>query len=257
MGKLRIGDIEKDINPIILYSWFSEIKIETEFTFTIDVFNPDDDDNPLVLSFGPLKKPYITSLDDLKSAELHFEHAEINNSENIIYVDDEEYEAMDLSIKITKLPLGYNISGKSIIQNVETDEKLKISFDAYAKLNKTERIEYNFSNYGFQKKNMVQLLEQISNEDRLLNYKRAVPFVHIPLELMSQWKSAYGVEFKWFYEMYDDFQIEQLHEINNQFHSLYSSLNANDEIPDVPDILENMHWIKLMRKCQATLAHMK
>jgi hypothetical protein len=258
MGNLRIGEIEKRIGKIIISSWFSEININPEFTFTIDVYNPDDDDSPLILSYDHLFKSNVLNSKYLGQASLTFDHGELNNCGNLIYVDDEEFEAIDLSVVITKKPLGNFISGIGNIKNEESHETLAIKFDAYIKFNKTERIEYDFSNYIFQKEKMTDLLYTISNKDKALNYKRAVPYVHIPEELIAQWNSAYSPDCKWFFEMYNDSEIERFHQINNQISLLLRTFeDKGEEFPGIPAIFDDRAWSDLMAKCQSTLKIIK
>lgn len=105
---------------------------------------------------------------------------------------------------------------------------------------------------------MTDLLYTISNEDKALNYKRAVPYVHIPTELIDQWGSAYNPDYKWFFEMYSDSEIERFHQINSVISLLLKSFeNPGEEFPDIPAILDDERWIDLMAKCQSTLEIIK
>ena len=258
MGTLKIKNREIKIKHIKVESRFSEIYVQPEFTFSINVYNPDEDDSPLIVSYDHILKRGITNETDLLRDVVELSYSDLNEYGNLIYVDDEEFEAMDLSFQITKNPLGKSISGRGNLRNEETEQMISLNFQADIRLSKTEHIKYDFSNYKYQRESMIEVLESIASRNDLIEYKQSVPYVHIPFEVLSEWESAYGIKYKWFYDEYSATEIQHLTQIDEQISSLYEDFEGRiDKFPDVPEILENKKWIDLMNKCQNTLEKIK
>jgi hypothetical protein len=258
MGILKINNKDVKLGQIKVYSWLSEIRIKPEFTFSINVYNPDEENSPLVISYDHISKDGISNIEDLFIDKIEFSFSDLNKYGNLIYVDDEEFEAIDLSIQINSNPLSKNISGSGRLRNIESKETILLSFQGVIELTKTEYIKYDFLKYKFQRSSMIEVLESISNKKELIDYKKAVPYVHIPLEELSQWESAYGIDFKWFYDEYNEIEIQLLSKINEQITLLYKDFEGQIEnFPDVPEILKNKRWRDLMIMCHNALKIIK
>ncbi len=258
MGILRVNNKEIKLRQIKVQSRLNEIYLEPEFSFSIHVYEPNEEDNPLIISYEYVIKAGILNANDLLNLKIDLDFSDLNKYGNLIYVGHEEFEAIGLSIRIDENPFSKSIIGSGHIRNIRTKQVISLSFQGVIDFPKTEYIEYDFSNYKFQRHSMINVLEIISNKNELINYKKSVPYVHIPTEVLNQWESAYGINYKWFYDEYNVKEIQELVKIDEQISLLCKDFEGQHEyFPDVPEILENMKWKNIMINCHNTLKIIK
>lgn len=250
MGQLKIGEKVIQIGTVEIDSWLSEIYVEPEFTISIRVYDPEDEESPDVLVFDHLPKQIISQRADLWNRDIHFSHAELNKYGNHIELNGETFEALDLSIRISGHEDGRQISGKGSLQNEKSQEKVMLDFKAQVSIHPTEYIRYISSNYHSKRESMLGILETMSSAEDLVKYKASVPFVHVPLEVLDQWSAAFGSEYKWFYDTYTKAEIESFKRIDDQISSFVAAFQEEDcGLPDVPEVLRNDKWLAVMELC--------
>lgn len=254
MGTVSMGDREAKLEKVFIQTCLSDIHLHPEFSISIELYDLEEEDG-MILSYDHLVKEGIEKVEDLQGQEVSFSTAELNQYGNTIYLDDREFEALALSIGIHEKAGGYEMKGRGSIQG-EEGEIVAVHFAAVVEWGETEYIAYDASNYHFQKEAMVYLLTTLAEEELLLAYKKPVPFVHVPIELFDQWESAYGVTYKWFYEMYEENQIYLLQQINDRIAILKKEERVG-LLADVPDILTNKEWQELMVHAQVALKNIK
>lgn len=103
------------------------------------------------------------------------------------------------------------------------------------------------------KNNLFQTLETMSSIEEQINYKKAVSFVHIPHELICQWDGAFMSEQRWFREIWTNDEWNSLNDFDKEFRTLYRKI-PNIEFPDIPEVLENKTWVRIMKSAKKVLA---
>lgn len=94
----------------------------------------------------------------------------------------------------------------------------------------------------------MNLLQDTSSIERQERYKAAVPFVHVPEELLAQW-DAIGHQLKeqaWFRDLFP----AEVQELLRKSSKLASRLT---HLPDVPEVFQNKAWLELVRSAQGAL----
>jgi hypothetical protein len=95
------------------------------------------------------------------------------------------------------------------------------------------------------RKNLMHTLENLSDQKCQVKYKQAVPFVHVPRELLAQW-DEYSRLLKercdWFIKGLTQHELAALAE----FDIKVVAFTQADRLPDVPEIFEVREWVKLM-----------
>jgi hypothetical protein len=99
---------------------------------------------------------------------------------------------------------------------------------------------------------MADTLRDLSSAHRQLEYKAAVPFVHVPNELIAQWdryaRMAREGEAPWFRELFSPQELEAIAE----FHEVVArTWLPGDKLLDVPAILSDSRWLHLGRQADA------
>ena len=245
---LQIAESVFPVESIRIDSRYSGIYVQPQFTLTITVYRPEVDDPPTVISFEHQIIPDLTHIDRFQPGILHFNEQELNQVGNLLYYQDQELRAIELTVDIQHRKSKPFVKGAGKLRHIKTGEILPIQFQAPVEITPTEHIPYRFSIYHFQRGNMTEVLSLLASQNEQQEYKDAVPFVHIPFEALSDWDSAYGVEYKWFYEEYSGLERAQLDRVNEQIEVLWSLYEGKiDEFPDVPEVFENETWQKLMR----------
>jgi len=105
------------------------------------------------------------------------------------------------------------------------------------------------------KADIFDLLETLESKEIQIKYKKAVPFVHVPEELISEWDSSHIKNKKWYHEIWTDKQFKTLGEFDLELKEILKSLPNN--LPDMPKILENPLWIEIMSLASLTLEKLK
>lgn len=247
MGGLTIGNQITNIKSIQIYSQFSKIYVEPQFSFTINVYNPEEKDSPLIISFDHIVTDQISSIEELVGNQIQLNEEELEKYGNLLYIQDDEHEAKSLSFTLNRIDNKLVIKGNGNLINTENDIQKGILFEGEVILTPTEIIEYDYKNYHFQRGKLIELLELISSKDDLIKYKNNIPFVHIPFEVLSDWDSAFGIQYKWYYEEYKEVEINKMKEMDRIISDLYTSYEADmDNFPDVPEIFKTPLWNKLM-----------
>ncbi len=93
------------------------------------------------------------------------------------------------------------------------------------------------------KNGIVNFLTTISSKDSQLSYKKAVPFVHIPNELVCQWDSLFSPDYKWFSEIWAESEFNLLVKFDSDINKILDSMG---ELEDIPAILNDEEWKKVM-----------
>ncbi len=99
---------------------------------------------------------------------------------------------------------------------------------------------------------VFEVLETIASKDLQINYKAAVPFVHVAYELICQWDDAFMKEQKWFQDCWSTQEWQFIILFDEKFESILEGI-PNEEYPDVPEVFDDKNWIKVMRYAQDAL----
>ncbi len=102
------------------------------------------------------------------------------------------------------------------------------------------------------KLNLIMTLTYFSSKEEQVRYKKAVPFVHIPIEIMEQWLSGFLPEQEWFREIFTKEEFVTLSMFNEECLKAQKFMKKED-YPDVPDVFEIEEWNYLMAKAQETI----
>jgi len=103
------------------------------------------------------------------------------------------------------------------------------------------------------KSHIMDFFYTLASNERQINYKKSVPVVHIPYELIAQWDGAfkYPQNQKWFRDIWKEKELNWLKEFDSKFNEIMDKLPKS--IPDIPEIFENTHWLQLIQLAQETL----
>ena len=100
------------------------------------------------------------------------------------------------------------------------------------------------------KDNIIVFLNTISSKNSQLNYKKAVPFVHVPNELACQWDDFFSPDYDWFSKIWSESEFNFLKKFDSEFNEILDSMG---ELEDVPAILNNDKWKKVMNLASKTI----
>lgn len=103
---------------------------------------------------------------------------------------------------------------------------------------------------------IFEVLETIASKDLQINYKAAVPFVHIPYELICQWDDAFMKQQKWFRDCWSTREWQFIILFGKKYESLLEGI-PNEDYPDVPEVFDDKIWIEMMRSAQETLVKLQ
>jgi hypothetical protein len=88
-------------------------------------------------------------------------------------------------------------------------------------------------------------LQDFSSAERQLAYKRSVPFVHVPVELLEQWE-GFARQLRnlpWLRSLFTPDQAKAL----DAFDAIIrTTVRPNTRLPDVPEVLSVEAWQSLM-----------
>ena len=101
--------------------------------------------------------------------------------------------------------------------------------------------------------NLLNTLQFFSSLEEQINYKNAVPYVHIPNELLSQWESYRELRNKtWYIEIWNSREIKAIDDFEIGLKKQISKMNM---INDLPKILEDRYWLEIKKIAQLCLAN--
>ena len=91
---------------------------------------------------------------------------------------------------------------------------------------------------------LIDTLLVVSSESAQIDYKRKVPFVHVPEELLAQWASyrAHFYESGWFSQWLDPICLEALICFDKKIQQFTKS---HSDIEDVPIVFNNEDWKRI------------
>ncbi|WMX13142.1 hypothetical protein [Aureispira sp. CCB-E] len=99
--------------------------------------------------------------------------------------------------------------------------------------------------------NIFYLLETLSSKQDQINFKNNTPFVHVPQELLQDWLGRFKIDQIWFKNSWSKNQLNLLKTYNTEISKF---INAHFEtLNDIPTILKNEIWIKLMTESSLVL----
>jgi hypothetical protein len=107
--------------------------------------------------------------------------------------------------------------------------------------------------------NLPDTLKTLSCSELQISYKHAVLYVHVPIELMTQWDNYGGFikesnKFKTskvFRALFTDDQIDGMRQFDQTVNAYWEKYKnkrsfSSHRVLDVPQILENKGWMNLM-----------
>lgn len=101
------------------------------------------------------------------------------------------------------------------------------------------------------KRNIISVLEHLSSRILQIDYKKSVPFVNLPNELLAQWESHNDKKnLIWYKEIWTNNEYQALNEFGDKLDVLMKELKQINN--DVPEIFECEYWLKIMndaKKC--------
>jgi hypothetical protein len=94
---------------------------------------------------------------------------------------------------------------------------------------------------------LLRTLEDWASSERQISYKKAVPFVHVPIELLAQWDHHNRMlrEVDWFRTLFTESEQAKLFAFNATVER-YCEVRG-DHYADVAEILADQEWQKLMQ----------
>lgn len=99
-------------------------------------------------------------------------------------------------------------------------------------------------------KNLKSTVSYFASVEEQRNYKKSVSFVHIPFELLAQWDEYSDLtkdRQKWFIDMLPMGVEEEILRFDASVEAFCASIeNIDDNLPDIPKILELEGWNDLM-----------
>jgi hypothetical protein len=104
--------------------------------------------------------------------------------------------------------------------------------------------------------NLKRTLSDLASLERQLQYKQAVPFVHIPIELLAQVcnYARLGEEAAWFQELFSAPELAEITALRNNLQALFK--HSSSTLPDLPDIFEHPHWLHVVATAQSMLSQL-
>jgi hypothetical protein len=101
--------------------------------------------------------------------------------------------------------------------------------------------------------NLHRTIEDLASEARQQQYKAAVPFVHVPEELVQQWTGHAERlnEAEWFRTLFSADQLDAVRQFGSALNSALLALG--EPLDDVPGILARPEWRVLCRAAHVLL----
>ena len=92
---------------------------------------------------------------------------------------------------------------------------------------------------------LLGTLEDWASAERQISYKKAVPFVHVPIELLAQWDNHNRMlrEVDLFRAIFTERELAKLFAFNATVERYCKA--RGDHYADVPEILADQEWQKL------------
>lgn len=100
--------------------------------------------------------------------------------------------------------------------------------------------------------NLINTLDYLGSKDNQIRYKKAVPFVHIPYELICQWDAHFIKDQLWFKRIRTEQQWIILNKFDAEFTKICKEI-PNTRFEDIPEVLEKPLWSKIIETSQITL----
>lgn len=91
-------------------------------------------------------------------------------------------------------------------------------------------------------------LRNLANIEAQKTYKEAVPFVHIPNELLAQWDNYPRMlkEAEWFTSLFNAEEISAMNTFDTKISEFYKMYGPN--LLDISEILDNEDWQTLVQE---------
>ena len=102
----------------------------------------------------------------------------------------------------------------------------------------------------------METLINLASQQKQMDYKNTVPFVHIPYELICLWEGCFIKDQNWFREIWTDKQWSALNSYNEKFKQISCQI-LEDDFVDVPEAFENPLWKKLISLSKETINKLK
>ena len=98
---------------------------------------------------------------------------------------------------------------------------------------------------------IINTLEIFASEQRQIDYKKSVPFVHIPDEIIAQWHGYQELNKRdWYIKIWHESELKS---IENFDLTLKPSLNCLSNVSDIPEILLKKEWTDIMEAADECL----
>jgi hypothetical protein len=104
--------------------------------------------------------------------------------------------------------------------------------------------------------NLIRTLEDWSDRGQQVGYKQAVPFVHVPRELLAQWDQYRRLLHErrdWFIQSLTAPEIAAM----AGFDAVVEAFVCDEQLADVPEVFAHPEWIRLMAGAGDLLAVLK
>ncbi|PHN01290.1 hypothetical protein [Flavilitoribacter nigricans] len=225
IGILKIGNWKTEIGKIQILPILDTHLIEEELRLIFEVYKEDEDDFGIDFTLSHIKMP----------KEIHYQNDydgeyELNKSEigfNVIWYNEVEYEINELKLSFQADEKRLTGTGRAENKNGELDFKFDSEYEIEElqiwKLDAKTKKERQTQNL----ERLIDLLQQLGDEKKCTAYKNAVPFVHIPEELIAQWDGLHQPEKKYFDEYYTKNEKEKLERFNDQINNTYKLFGSN------------------------------
>ncbi len=254
IGKLKIENWKTEIGVIQIQPILDTNLLKEELRLIIEVYEEEnEDDFEFDFNLSHIKMPNEVLNQIAYKGEFEFDKTAIGLNE--IWFKRDEYEVKELKLNFLSDKKEIIGSGKAENENGE----LNFEFNGKHEIKELEtwRLDEKLKrdNQIKSPKEIINVLEQLADKEDCIKYKKSVPFVHIPYELFSQWKSSYRPEMKWFAEFYTKEEKEKLIEFENLLKNINQSYK--NELPDVPEIFDSKEWQVIMNEAIKLKKEMK
>lgn len=102
------------------------------------------------------------------------------------------------------------------------------------------------------KNNILRTLRVLGSVEEQIAYKEAVPYVHVPYELICQWGESFLKEEDWFREMWSENHWIELCHFNKHYEEVCLKIPGTGFI-DVPEALKHSLWIQFVSHAEELL----
>jgi hypothetical protein len=244
-NSLKINQREISIPDIGVSSWLNQNFVTEEFTVTLDVLVTDEKTAPVYIRYDHILLNEFKDIRELMNRNIHLSGLNNNKYLSTIEIDGQKCEPLWLTFFLSANEVA-TITGGGVIRKLNTGEEVRLDFSAKALVDATEVIEYEPDGETHHRRNrMIQLLETIASPSEQLRCRKAAPpFVHVPIELLHQWESVYEIGLKRFANEYTPAEIDEFTKIQELIDAIYQKYKM--DMPDVPAILEEQLWNKLI-----------